>query len=132
MHPLGSNAPERLAAEHTAMAIRARLQAGTEHSYLRDLVLGAIDGAVTTFAVVSGVAGAGLASEIVIILGVANLVGDGSLRSSPPTAGSGSTRCSGKSWGWLWKARRRSARLFQPFSHSCSLGYCRSWRFSTT
>jgi VIT1/CCC1 family predicted Fe2+/Mn2+ transporter len=66
-----------LEAEHTPAAIRARLQAGPEHSYLRDFIYGAIDGSVTTFAVVSGVAGAGLSPRIVIILGVANLIGDG-------------------------------------------------------
>jgi VIT1/CCC1 family predicted Fe2+/Mn2+ transporter len=62
---------------HTPAAIRARLQAGPDHSYLRDFIYGAIDGSVTTFAVVSGVAGAGLDSKIVIILGLANLIGDG-------------------------------------------------------
>ena len=36
----------------------------------RGVVYGAIDGAVTTFAVVSGVAGAGLSAGIVVILGV--------------------------------------------------------------
>jgi VIT1/CCC1 family predicted Fe2+/Mn2+ transporter len=66
-----------LQASHTPAAIRARLQAGPEHSYLRDFIYGAIDGSVTTFAVVSGVAGAGLSPGIVIILGVANLIGDG-------------------------------------------------------
>lgn len=45
--------------------------------YLADLVYGANDGIVTTFAVVSGAAGASLAPEIVIILGIANLVADG-------------------------------------------------------
>jgi len=45
--------------------------------YLGDLVYGANDGIITTFAVVSGVAGAGLSSRIVLILGVANLVADG-------------------------------------------------------
>jgi VIT1/CCC1 family predicted Fe2+/Mn2+ transporter len=63
--------------EHTAEAIRARLDAGPRHSYLRDFVYGAIDGTVTTFAVVSGVAGADLPSSVVIILGVANLAADG-------------------------------------------------------
>ncbi len=66
-----------LAAEHTPERIRQRLQAQTEHSYLRDFVYGAIDGTVTTFAVVSGVAGAGLSADVIIILGIANLVGDG-------------------------------------------------------
>jgi len=62
---------------HTPEAIRARLREQTRHSYLGDFVYGAIDGAVTTFAVVAGVQGAGLSSIIVIILGCANLVGDG-------------------------------------------------------
>ena len=38
-----------LKAEHTPRAIRARLAAATRHSYVRDFVLGAVDGAVTTF-----------------------------------------------------------------------------------
>ena len=67
---------EALRAEHTASAIRARLQDRTQ-SYLRDVIYGAIDGIVTTFAVVAGAAGAGLADRVVIILGVANLIADG-------------------------------------------------------
>ena len=66
-----------LAAAHTPAAIRERLTAGPAHSYLRDFVYGGIDGAVTTFAVVSGVAGAELSAGVVIVLGLANLVGDG-------------------------------------------------------
>jgi len=66
-----------LRAAHTPAAIRQRLQGRPDTSYLRDFVYGAIDGAVTTFAVVSGVAGAELSSGIIIILGLANLVGDG-------------------------------------------------------
>lgn len=63
--------------EHTPDAIRARLARGQGRSYLRDLVYGAVDGAVTTFAVVAGVAGAGLDPPIVVVLGLANLVADG-------------------------------------------------------
>jgi VIT1/CCC1 family predicted Fe2+/Mn2+ transporter len=48
-----------------------------DSTYLKDFIYGAIDGAITTFAVVSGVAGAGLSSSIIIILGIANLVADG-------------------------------------------------------
>ena len=62
---------------HSPEQIRERLAAPHSHSYLRDFVYGAIDGTVTTFAVVSGVAGAELDASIVIILGAANLVGDG-------------------------------------------------------
>lgn len=65
------------AEDHTREAIRARLDGEPNRSYLRDLVYGGIDGAVTTFAVVAGVAGAGLDAGIVIILGLANLLADG-------------------------------------------------------
>jgi VIT1/CCC1 family predicted Fe2+/Mn2+ transporter len=64
---------------HTRAAIQERIESGPSHSYLGDFVLGAIDGCVTTFAVVAGVAGAGLTQgpTIVIILGLANLLADG-------------------------------------------------------
>lgn len=45
--------------------------------YIQDVVYGGIDGIVTTFAVVSGAAGAVLPGYIVIILGLANLFADG-------------------------------------------------------
>ncbi|NQZ77823.1 MAG: VIT1/CCC1 transporter family protein, partial [Ekhidna sp.] len=45
--------------------------------YLGEFVYGAIDGSVTTFAVVAGSAGANLDSAVVIILGFANLIADG-------------------------------------------------------
>ena len=66
-----------LEAEHTPRAVRARLNRPPVPSYLRDFVYGAIDGAITTFAVVAGVAGADLGATVVIILGAANLVADG-------------------------------------------------------
>lgn len=49
----------------------------TERKYLQEFVFGGIDGSVTTFAVVAGVMGASLNSTIVLILGFANLLGDG-------------------------------------------------------
>lgn len=45
--------------------------------YLPDLVYGANDGIITTFAVVSGVVGADLSEQIILILGFANLLADG-------------------------------------------------------
>jgi len=69
--------PTRHVAAHTSLAIRKRLGRGPDHSYLRDFVYGAIDGAVTTFAVVSGVAGAELSTGIILVLGFANLIADG-------------------------------------------------------
>lgn len=63
--------------EHTPDAIRERLAAGPQSSYLRDWIYGGIDGAVTTFAIVSGVEGADMSSRVVVILGLANLIADG-------------------------------------------------------
>ena len=68
---------DALGREHTPAMIRQRLWAPRRASYLRDFVYGAIDGTVTTVAVVAGVAGAGLRARVVIILGLANLVADG-------------------------------------------------------
>lgn len=48
-----------------------------KYNWLPDFVYGSIDGVVTTFAVVSGVKGASLSATIVLILGFANLLGDG-------------------------------------------------------
>jgi len=63
--------------EHTRQAIRERLAAGPRQSYLRDWVYGGIDGTVTTFAIVSGVVGAHLAPNVILILGGASLIADG-------------------------------------------------------
>jgi hypothetical protein len=58
--------PAELAA--TLAPIRERLNAGSSHNYLCDFVYGDIDRVVTSFGVVSAVAGA------VIVMGMANLV----------------------------------------------------------
>lgn len=50
---------------------------GFDISYISEFVYGGIDGAITTFAVVAGAAGANLDIPVVIILGVANLLADG-------------------------------------------------------
>ena len=63
--------------EHTVEAIGERLAAGPRHNYLRDWIYGGIDGSVTTFAVVTGVVGAQLSPVVIVIMGFANLVGDG-------------------------------------------------------
>lgn len=51
-----------------------KLMAG---KYIGDIVFGANDGIITTFAVVAGVAGASLSPAVVLILGSANLLADG-------------------------------------------------------
>ncbi|HEY4493737.1 MAG TPA: VIT1/CCC1 transporter family protein [Candidatus Paceibacterota bacterium] len=45
--------------------------------YIKDIVYGANDGMVTTFAVVAGVVGASLEPTIILIVGFANLLADG-------------------------------------------------------
>lgn len=48
-----------------------------KETYLSEFVYGGIDGIVTTFAVISGVLGAGLQISVILILGFANLFADG-------------------------------------------------------
>ncbi len=67
----------KLAAQHTPAAVSTRLAQAVDHSYLGDFVLGAVDGTVTTFAIVAGVAGAGLPSGVAVVLGLANVLADG-------------------------------------------------------
>lgn len=45
--------------------------------YIHDIVYGANDGIVTTFAIVSGVNGADLSPSVVVIMGLANVLADG-------------------------------------------------------
>ena len=45
--------------------------------HIKDIIFGANDGIVTTFAVVAGAMGAGLSARVVLIMGVANLLADG-------------------------------------------------------
>jgi len=45
--------------------------------YVRELIYGANDGIITTFAVVAGVAGGGLSLCVVLIIGAANLFAEG-------------------------------------------------------
>lgn len=63
--------------DHSPAAIDARVNTPAGRGYLRDVVYGAIDGSVTTFAIVAGVAGAGLSPLIILALGLANVLADG-------------------------------------------------------
>jgi VIT1/CCC1 family predicted Fe2+/Mn2+ transporter len=60
-----------------AIARASEQHGGASHQYIGDMVYGGLDGIVTTFAVVSGVAGANLGSGVILILGLANLLADG-------------------------------------------------------
>lgn len=66
-----------LSRKHTPDAIQERLEEETNASYLRDAVLGAIDGCVTTFALVAGATGAGFSSVVALVLGISSLLADG-------------------------------------------------------
>ncbi len=62
---------------HSQAEIEARIGAPSGRGYLRDTIYGAIDGSITTFAIVAGVAGAGLSPFIIVALGLANVLADG-------------------------------------------------------
>lgn len=66
---------------HSRKAIHEHMSEESSNSenaqYLGEFVYGAIDGTITTFAVVAGSAGAALSPGIVVILGFANLIADG-------------------------------------------------------
>jgi vacuolar iron transporter family protein len=66
-----AHAPDRI-----ARAAREE-HGGAAQKYVGDMVYGGLDGIITTFAVVSGVAGAKLGGNIVLVLGLANLLADG-------------------------------------------------------
>lgn len=62
---------------HTPQDIALRIGSPPGRGVLRDSVYGAIDGTVTTFAIVAGVAGAGLSPFVIVALGLANVLADG-------------------------------------------------------
>ncbi len=60
-----------------SLHVEPRTALGIARHYIRDIVYGANDGVITTFAVVAGVTGGTLAPTTVLVLGAANLVADG-------------------------------------------------------
>jgi vacuolar iron transporter family protein len=62
---------------HKAITQADEQHGGAGSQYLGEMVYGGLDGIITTFAVVSGVAGAQLGTSIILILGLANLLADG-------------------------------------------------------
>lgn len=67
---------QKLQHGHEPADIQKRLGANSK-SLVKDFVYGAIDGAVTTFAIVAGVVGANLETSTILILGFANILADG-------------------------------------------------------
>lgn len=68
---------EQLKDHHTPERIRRRISAESGQNYLGDAVLGAIDGGITSFAVVAGAVGGQLSALVVLVLGFASLLADG-------------------------------------------------------
>src|SRR4030095_15203555 len=60
-----------------SLHVEPRSALGIAQHYIRDLVYGANDGIITTFAVVAGVTGGTLAPVTALLLGVPNLLADG-------------------------------------------------------
>lgn len=49
----------------------------TPSEFIKSMVFGGLDGIITTFAVVAAVSGADMSGDVVILMGIANLVSDG-------------------------------------------------------
>jgi vacuolar iron transporter family protein len=94
--------------DHSPEAIRNRLAQGARHNYLRDFVYGGIDGAVTTFAVVAGTAGASLSARVMLILGAANLLADGFSMAASNFLG---TRSERDDFRRLWRTEERHIEI---------------------
>jgi VIT1/CCC1 family predicted Fe2+/Mn2+ transporter len=67
----------QLIKSHEKGEISKRLKAHQEFNFIGDVVLGGIDGCVTTFAVAAGATGADFPGYVVLIMGFANLIADG-------------------------------------------------------
>ena len=73
----GDKQASALAHTDNAISTANEEHGGAGSQYLGEMVYGGLDGIITTFAVVSGVAGAQLGTPVILILGLANLLADG-------------------------------------------------------
>lgn len=70
--------PDASRKAHEVISIHAPEAHNQEQGqYIKSMIYGGLDGIITTFAVVAGVAGASLSAGVVLILGFANLIADG-------------------------------------------------------
>lgn len=76
MKELNQAQHQQLEEEHHPEQIQKRLD-GQNNDYVGDAILGAVDGGVTTFAVIAGAVGGGFDSQVIVILGFAKLFADG-------------------------------------------------------
>ncbi|MBN8429737.1 VIT1/CCC1 transporter family protein [Microbulbifer salipaludis] len=67
----------QLQREHQPDNIARRLAMPPRPERLSDMVLGGIDGCITTFAIAAGAFGAGFSPLVVLVMGMANLLADG-------------------------------------------------------
>ncbi len=67
---------EATKAAHSSQ-VHAEPHSSNHGQYIGSAIYGGLDGIITTFAVVAGVAGAQLSAGVVLILGFANLLADG-------------------------------------------------------
>ena len=67
--------------------------------YIKDMVYGANDGIITTFAVVAGVTGGGLSTDVVLTIGLASLFADGFSMAASDYLGSRSEEATRESEG---------------------------------
>jgi len=85
-------------------------------SYLKEFVYGALDGTVTTFAIIAGSAGASLPSSVVLILGISNVLADGfSMASSNYLSEKSEREQAGEAESGAWKPFKKSFATFGSF-----------------
>lgn len=70
-------ARQALKESHQKEKIKARLKNRHNPDYLKDTLLGGIDGGISTFAIVAGTIGGGFPAIVALALGIASLVADG-------------------------------------------------------
>jgi VIT1/CCC1 family predicted Fe2+/Mn2+ transporter len=68
---------QELKEKHSPKEIRQRIEEDSGESYLGDAVLGAVDGSITTFAVVAGAIGGEFSTVVTLVLGISSLLADG-------------------------------------------------------
>ena len=112
----GSETPSSWAKQSAVKAI-------VENQKAADVLDALVDGTVTTFAVVSGVVGAQLSSQVVIILGLANLLADGFSMAANNYSG---TKTEIEDCRRLAEVERRHIALFAEGEH------VNSWRTPET
>lgn len=61
----------------TLLGAATEQHGGTGSEYIKSIVFGGLDGIITTFAIISASAGAGFGTDVILLMGFANLIADG-------------------------------------------------------